>query len=109
LKRKKTYICCLSLIPNEKFEIYEFLLSFIKKEYKFNPKILTIDFCKYIIKAIKSIFPSFLIIRCFFHWVKVLWANLKKLRYTDKEKINKTKRLLPNIKIMAFIEPKLHK
>lgn len=41
--------------------------------------------------------------------MKVVWANLKKLRFTDKEKINKAKRILFNIKIIAFIEPKLLK
>lgn len=32
LKEKKTYICCVALIPNKKYEAYEFLLSILKNK-----------------------------------------------------------------------------
>ena len=97
------------MIPNEKYNTYEKLFNILKNDYKFQPKIFTVDFCRATSKALKQIFPSSLIIKCFFHWVKSLWNNLKKNGFNEKEKINKTKILMFNMKIMAFIEPKLIK
>ena len=109
LKDKKTHICLYALLPDEKFITYDKLFSILKNEYKFNPKIFTIDFCRSCTKAINTNYPQCLIIKCYFHWVKALWNNIKKLGYTEQTKIKKTKELISNIKCMAFLEPKILK
>ena len=53
-KIKKINICCYALIPNEKIETYVKLLDVLKNQYKFNPKIFTIDFWKSSSKKIKK-------------------------------------------------------
>ena len=44
LKDKKINICCYAFIPDEKYETYKKLLEILKNNYKFNPKIFTMDF-----------------------------------------------------------------
>ena len=109
LKEKKIILCCYALIPDEKNETYNKLFDILKNNYKFNPKIFTIDFCRASTKAIKNNFPSCIIIKCFFHWVKALWGNMKKNGYTDLKNIAQTKIVLFNVKVLAFIDPKLIK
>ena len=47
--------------------------------------------------------------KIFFHWVKVLWGNMKNNGYTEINNLSKTKIVLFNVKILAFIYPKLIK
>ena len=109
LKNKKINICTYALIPDEKIQIYTKLFEILKNSYKFNPKIFSMDFCRSSSKALKKIFPNCIIVKCFFHWVKALWPNMKKFGFTDKNNISITKTVLFNIKVLAFIEPKLIK
>ena len=43
LKDKKTHICFYALLPDEKFITYYKLFRYLKNEFKYNPKIFTID------------------------------------------------------------------
>ena len=103
LKANKAHICYYCLLPDETYKSYNRLFKTLKNVYKYNLKIFTIDFCKACSKAIHDNCPDCLIIKCFFHWNKVLWTNIKKLGFTEINKINRTKELLYNIKLMAFL------
>ena len=107
LKDKITHICLYSLIPDEKYETFNKLFSVLKNSYKFYPKIFTTDFSNSLTKALNDNFPDCNLIKCYFHWTQALMKNIKKLGLYEKDKINKTRELLFNIKLMAFLEPKL--
>ena len=107
LKDKKTYICLYSLIPDEKYETFNKLFTVLKNSYKFYPKFFTTDFSHSLTKALKDNFPDCNLIKCYFHWTQAIMKNIKKLGLFEKDKINKTRELLFNVKLMAFIEPKL--
>lgn len=109
LKSKKINICAYALLPDEKIETYTKLFEILKNSYKFNSKLFTMDFCQSSFKALKKLFPNCIIIKCFFHWIKALWTNIKKFGFTDKNNLSITKTVLFNIKLLAFIEPKLIK
>ena len=109
IKDKKTYICLYALLPNVEFNTYDKLFSFLNNEFKFNRKIFTIDFCRSCTKAINKNYPQCLLIKCYFHWVKALWNNIKNLGFTDKTKMSKTKELICNIEFKAFLDPKILK
>lgn len=45
-KVNKTLICNICLIKNENYETYKTILLYLKLNYKFNPKVMTVDFSK---------------------------------------------------------------
>ena len=50
--------------------------------------------------AIKDIFPNFTLKGCYFHYVKNLWANAKKIGLIRKKLIGKTKIIIFALKII---------
>ena len=55
---KKIFICTYALIPNEKEKIYEFIFETLKKDFSFNPYIITLDYSKSISGALTKIFEG---------------------------------------------------
>ena len=45
-KYNKCLICNISLIKNENIETFKCIINHLKETYNFNPKIMTVDFCK---------------------------------------------------------------
>jgi hypothetical protein len=107
LKDKKTHICLYSLIPDEKYETFNKLFSVLKNTYKFYPKIFTTDFSNSLTKILNDNFSDYNLIKCYFHWTQAIMKYIKKLGLYEKDEINKTRELIFNIKLMAFLEPKL--
>ena len=85
LIEKRTRILSYILLPNETEQTYLQLFERLKNDYGFYPKIFTMDFHKPSSKALKKIFPDIYIIKCFFHYVKSLFKNLKKYGLLSKE------------------------
>ena len=54
--------------------------------------------------AIKGIFPNFILKGCYFHYIKNLWANAKKIGFIRKKFIGKTKLIIFALKIITFIK-----
>ena len=109
LKKKKISICCYALIPDETFVTYNEVFSLLKQNYKFSPKIFTLDYNKALSNALKAQYPDCLLMKCYFHWVKAIYSHLKKFGYYNGDKKSRTNELLYNIKCMAFIDTKLMK
>ena len=104
---KKIFICAYILIPNEKEETYTFIFDKLKKDFSFNPFIITLDHAKYISKAIKKIYPETIQVKCFFHFMQAINKNLKKYGLINKKNIKDNTELIFNIKLLCFVDPSL--
>ena len=104
---KKIFICAYILIPNEKEETYTFIFDKLKKDFSFNPFIITLDHAKYISNAIKKIYPETIQVKCFFHFMQAINKNLKKYGLINKKNIKDNTELIFNIKLLCFVDPSL--
>ena len=109
LRKKKTSICSYAFIPDETYVTYNEVFSLLKQNYKFAPKLFTLDYNKALSKALKTQYPDCLLMKCYFHLVKAIYSHLKKFGYYNGDKKSQTNELLYNIKCMDFIDPKLMK
>lgn len=50
----KILICNICLIKNENYETLNSIINYLKSNYQFEPKVMTVDFCKVAYKAFKS-------------------------------------------------------
>jgi hypothetical protein len=62
-----TELCSLILLKNEKVETIEELLSFLLKNYNFNPTMIASDCALSFAIAIKRLFPQCIHILCYYH------------------------------------------
>ena len=101
-------LCCAILMSDEREETYIRLYNELKNKNNFIPSFLTCDFALANINAIKSVYKNnnVKIITCFFHLIQAWWrkANVLGLRRNDIKE--KTKFLMINLKLLAFMELK---
>ena len=104
--------CCYTLLTDETQNIFENFLQLLKFNYKFKPKFINIDFSKVEENAILEVYKNdkIKILFCLFHFVQCLWRKINSLGLRKKEFIKKSKCLIFNIKLLAFIkiEEKIH-
>ena len=103
-KLNKTLLCLLALIYNENFETISEIFNFLKKNYNFYPKIITVDFGKAGYKAIQQSFPKTRIFTCYFHLIRRLIIHLKNIKSKNKLIRRNARNLLFNMKILIFID-----
>ena len=63
-----------------------------------------LDFEKPLQNAIKKNFPGSIIVDCYLHYVKLIWAKSKKLGLFKINKLKKTKLILFIFKLIIFME-----
>ena len=78
LRKKKTSICSYAFIPDVTYVTYNEVFSLLKQNYKFAPKLFTLDYNKALSKALKTQYPDCLLMKCYFHLVKAIYSHLKK-------------------------------
>ena len=103
-KLNKNLLCLLALIYNENFETICEIFNFLKKNYNFYPKIITVDFGKAGYKAIQKVFPKTRIFTCYFHLIRRLIIHLKNIKAKNKLIRRNARNLLFNMKILIFID-----
>ena len=98
--------CCYTLLTDETQNIFENFLQLLKFNYKFKPKFINIDFSKAEENAILEVYKNdkIKIVFCLFHFVQCLWRKINSLGLRKKEFIKKSKCLIFNIKLLAFIK-----
>ena len=91
--------------------IYDKIFSDIKSilnDNGFNindlPNKFMIDFEKALQRSIKKNFNKAVIDGCYFHYVKILWANSKKLGLCKYDILKNTKKLIFLLKLFPFLE-----
>ena len=93
-KTKKRYPGLFALINNKKEAGYIYLLNSIKRiitledSKLMNLKSITLDFEAGLINAVEAVFPDIRIIGCFYHFVRAIKYNFKKLYKEDKDEYN---------------------
>ena len=89
-----------------KYKIFENFLQLLKFNYKFKPKFINIDFSKAEENAILEVYKNdkIKIVFCLFYFVQCLWRKINSLGLRKKEFIKKSKSLIFNIKLLAFIK-----
>ena len=89
-----------------KYKIFENFLQLLKFNYKFKPKLINIDFSKAEENAILEVYKNdkIKILFCLFHFVQCLSRKINSLGLRKKEFIKKSKSLIFNIKLLAFIK-----
>ena len=124
----KSIICCMALITDEKTSTFLFLFNKLKKDYGFNPVIMTCDFQISLRTALKTIFSDIKLYPCYYHYIKNIRFNLLKYYKSvsenteDEKEENKNKKydlkkikgknkkneeffnLLCNFRILPFIK-----
>ena len=80
-------------VYNKVFQEILNLLEEYSLEVNFKDKIITCDFEKSLLKAIRINFKGIRIYGCYFHYVKALWKKARKLGLTKTKIINKIKLL----------------
>ena len=103
-KYNKILLCTLALIYNENKETLEEIFKFLKKNFNFQPSLITVDLGKAGYIAIKNIFPNTRIYPCYFHLVRRFILHLKYLRSNNKVLKRNSKNLLFNMKLLLFID-----
>ena len=103
-KFNKILLCTLALIYNEIIETLEEIFKYLKKNFNFNPDLITVDFGKAGYIAIKNIFPNIRIFPCYFHLIRRMVIHLKNLKSKNKVLKRNSKNLLFNMKILLFID-----
>ena len=85
---------------------YKRIFSYIRDNFKFIPDIIHTDYEKSLYNAFlkentsnKKILQTF----CFFHYIKAIRENMKKLKLTKKNLNNKCYEIIKNIEILSFI------
>lgn len=78
-KFNKLLLCALALIYNENIETLEEIFKYLKKNFNFNPDLITVDFGKAGYIAIKNIFPNIRIFPCYFHLIRRMVIHIKKI------------------------------
>ena len=98
--------CCYTLLTDETQNIFENFLPLLKFNYKFKPKFINIDFSKAEENAILEVYKNdkIKIVFCLFHFLQCLWRKINSLGLRKKEFIKKSKCLIFNIKLLAFIK-----
>ena len=102
-ENKMTELCSLVLIKNENVETIVEILTFLQKNYNFNPTLITSDCALSFAIAIKKTFPQCIHILCYYHVIKRIILHLKELKSKNKELKRKAKNLLSNIKLLLFV------
>ena len=98
-KYNKILICNISLIKNKNLETFKNIISYLKETYNFNPKIMTVNFCKAAYIAFKNIYKDIVMVPCFFHLLQSLILHLP--QYKDQITIkNNAKNIIINMKIL---------
>ena len=83
-------------------EFYQFIIS----TYKWKPKILTFDFAKANINALKEVFKNnddVKLIPCFFHLLQSWWRKASSFGLRKKRYIKETKLMLFNLELIPFM------
>ena len=101
---KQFELALAATFNKEDTDIYMQFYSFIKSKYNFNPDFITCDFSKSNIAAINKIFEKSLIITCFFHLIQCWWRKASILKLRKKAIVNKTRILIYNLKLLAFMD-----
>ena len=81
-KYNKFLICNISLIKNENIETFKCIINHLKETYNFNPKIMTVDFCKAAYITFKNTYKDIIMVPCFFHLLQRLILHLP--QYKDQ-------------------------
>lgn len=104
IDNKSTNIYCFILVMNEKYEKFENIFEYLKKNYQFNPKNFMADFRTSQIKAIQKCFPRCNVHCSFFHFSQAIWRNFKKCGLSGKGTYSKNHELLLNLQCLCFIK-----
>ena len=86
---------------------YERIISFLKENYNFVPKIIHTDYEYALYKAFDNtkIYEKGVIhIFCYFHYIKAIREKMKTLKLTSKKLNKKAYEVLKNIEILSFIK-----
>lgn len=84
-------------------------IDLLKTNFAFNPTKIISDFMLSQYQALYDAFPEARIKPCFFHMVQALWRNASKRGLRQKKFIKKSKNMMTNLKLLAFINPVLIK
>ena len=82
-KNNATNLCCLIAITYEDYLSIYYTLKYISQFYKFNPKIIHIDFSKAERKALikENLFKNQpIVISCFFHFTQSIFRKMKEYK-----------------------------
>ena len=102
---KRTRLLSLILIPNETEITYFEMFNYLKNNFGFKPKIFTMDFNKASSKAIKRVYPSIYLIKCFFHYVYNIWNHFNRYGLNNKDNMKDLYELAFNLKMLCFVNP----
>lgn len=101
---KKTILSLFVLLYNEREEIFNFLFSYLKEKYIFNPRNIMWFYSLGQIKAVKEIFQETQILCCFFLFLHTIWHRFKAYSLCGKGTYEKNSELLFNIQMMCFMK-----
>ena len=99
----------VGLLSNEDTNIFKDFYNFIINNYDWNPQLLTFDFGKANLKAIKEIFKNnkeIKIIPCLFHLLQCWWRKASLLGLRKKKYIQNTKLMMFNLELIPFMNLK---
>lgn len=98
-------LCCSVLMSDEREETFKRLLNELKVYFDFYPEFITTDFSMSNINAIEKVFKddNLKLITCFFHLVQAWWRKANQLGLRRNEIKEKTKFLINNLKLCAFM------
>ena len=98
-------LCCSVLMSDEREETFKRLLNELKVYFDFFPEFITTDFSISNINAIEKVFKddNVKLITCFFHLVQAWWRKANQLGLRRNEIKEKTKFLINNLKLCAFM------
>ena len=96
----------VALLSHEDTNILIEFYNFIINTYNWEPKILTFDFAKSNINAIKEVFKNnnnIKLIPCFFHLLQIWWRKASSLGLRKKRYIKDTKLMFYNLQLIPFM------
>ena len=101
---QKTKICLIALIKKENKETFSEILNYLKVNFNFSHKIITIDISLAEIMSIRKTFPFCKNLLCFYHIIQRCVKYLPQIRSKNSSIKTKANDLLINIKILLFID-----
>ena len=104
----KSNLNALVFIKYEDTCSYKMVFKYLNDLYKFNPKVIHIDFAKSLHNALETenLFQNKpIIMHCFFHFVQCIVKYMKKYKICKTKFTKRAFEILKNIEILCFINP----
>jgi hypothetical protein len=92
-------------MQTENFDGYVKALNWLKNTLPLSPKYITTDFEPALILAVKQLYPTSLLVPCFFHFAKCLWLNASRWGLRKSKVLLLAKQLIFSLKALAFRAP----